>query len=342
MKTIVSLLVVGCLSVPLLAMEQSKEKVFEITEFEVDKSQQVGTKNQASWDGKAYDANSEHQYKKQEELFEAYADWIRLDECKNIIDVGCGSGRATKELLADKARQANVVGVDFSESMIKEAKEGYRASNLKFKQADGQKLPEKYKEKFDLLLSQHVIHWMSDHEAFVKSAGLVLASGGKLLVGGAGKAVPEDGRDYIWRAVKKVAEKEQWKQLFAGLGGAENFEDKNHSIDPESMKKWLTEAGFGDIKIENRGYTDCYFDSQEKLAGFFKALIGAFSANKLPDAMAEKLTQDVAAEYKGIIEQDSKIPQSTDGSIVYYPPYPWVVVSAKKFGLGELVAAILI
>jgi ubiquinone/menaquinone biosynthesis C-methylase UbiE len=58
---------------------------------------------------------------------------------KKILDIGCGTGRHTIEMTK---RGYNVIGVDFSESQLKKAKEKALANNLRieFQKQDARKL----------------------------------------------------------------------------------------------------------------------------------------------------------------------------------------------------------
>ena len=57
------------------------------------------------------------------------------------LDVGCGSGWATR-LMAEKATDGRVVGIDIADEMIKLARESSTASsNVEFQVASAEKLP---------------------------------------------------------------------------------------------------------------------------------------------------------------------------------------------------------
>lgn len=59
----------------------------------------------------------------------------------HVLDVGCGSGWSTR-LMAEKARDGRVVGIDISDEMIRLARETSAShSNLDFRIASAEKLP---------------------------------------------------------------------------------------------------------------------------------------------------------------------------------------------------------
>ena len=56
------------------------------------------------------------------------------------------------------------IGVDSSQSMIKRAKEQY--PNIEFMVCDALELP--FNRQFDVVFSNAVFHWISDHNALLK------------------------------------------------------------------------------------------------------------------------------------------------------------------------------
>ena len=58
---------------------------------------------------------------------------ITIEQPKNILDIGCGPGNSTA-VLKTMFPQADILGVDNSEDMIKKAKEAY--PNINFQICD--------------------------------------------------------------------------------------------------------------------------------------------------------------------------------------------------------------
>lgn len=104
---------------------------------------------------------------------------------KRVLDVGCGSGVFIVELTK---RGAYVVGVDYSNKMLEEAKRQLSffkvpKSRYTVKNADATKLPFKNGE-FDVILATGLTDYLSDQQnkLFIKEAKRVLAKNGKLIV----------------------------------------------------------------------------------------------------------------------------------------------------------------
>jgi len=110
-----------------------------------------------------------------------------LDAAKGawVLDIGCGVGRWSSRLL--KAN-ANVIGIDFAENMVREAERRQQASNnearAQFAIATAQDLPFK-DSMFDCALSVTVLqHVVDDGEAKKSALELirVVKPGGKIIV----------------------------------------------------------------------------------------------------------------------------------------------------------------
>lgn len=104
---------------------------------------------------------------------------------KRVLDVGCGSGVFIVELAK---RGAYVVGIDYSDKMLEEAKRQLNyfkipSSKYTLKNADATKLPFKNGE-FDVILATGLTDYLSDEQdkLFIREAKRVLAKNGKLIV----------------------------------------------------------------------------------------------------------------------------------------------------------------
>lgn len=86
---------------------------------------------------------------------------IKLENPQMIVDLGCGDGNLTKTLL-DHWPQSEVLGLDSSPEMIKEAKKHSIDEHLSFKLADLTQWGSDY--LFDLIISNAVFQWIADHK----------------------------------------------------------------------------------------------------------------------------------------------------------------------------------
>lgn len=117
-------------------------------------------------------------YDKQHDFVAEYGkgllEFVPKNDEQVILDLGCGTGVLTVQL----AELCNrIVGVDSSQSMIDKAKE--RFNNIEFKVCDALALP--FENEFDVVFSNAVFHWISDHDTLLKSIHKVLKAQGVLV-----------------------------------------------------------------------------------------------------------------------------------------------------------------
>lgn len=98
---------------------------------------------------------------------------------KHILDIGCGPGNSTHRL-AEQFPNADILGVDYSEDMLKKAQATY--PELKFEQSRMPDDLDKLNGKFDLIFSNACIHWIPDHESLLPAIFDKLNDGGTLAV----------------------------------------------------------------------------------------------------------------------------------------------------------------
>lgn len=128
------------------------------------------------------------------------ADLAGVTEGQRVLDVGCGPGALTGELVARLGADA-VTAVDPSESFVAAARE--RHSGVRVEQAAAERLPFD-DEAFDGALAQLVVHFMSDPVAGLCEIARVTRHGGVVTAcvwdygGGRGPA------STFWRAVRTL------------------------------------------------------------------------------------------------------------------------------------------
>ena len=122
------------------------------------------------WNADLYD--SKHDFVS--EYGKGLLEFVPENKNQSILDLGCGTGTLTAQLsnLAD-----TIIGVDSSASMIEKAKEQY--ANIQFMVCDALALP--FEEQFDVVFSNAVFHWITDHNVLLNNIHKVLKPGGLLV-----------------------------------------------------------------------------------------------------------------------------------------------------------------
>lgn len=98
---------------------------------------------------------------------------------ERVLDLGCGDGALTEELVR---RGARVVAVDSSPAMVDAARE----RGLDARVADGHALP--FGDEFDAVFSNAALHWMTQPDEVIRSVRTALKARGRFVaeMGGTG------------------------------------------------------------------------------------------------------------------------------------------------------------
>ncbi|MEN8123510.1 MAG: class I SAM-dependent methyltransferase [Bacteroidota bacterium] len=97
----------------------------------------------------------------------------------NVLELGCGTGKNT-EWLVEHAKQ--IIGLDFSDEMLKKAKEKIRSNKVKFQKADltkGWNVPNYFA---DLVTSSLTLEHIENLDFIFQQAHLKLKTKGKFFI----------------------------------------------------------------------------------------------------------------------------------------------------------------
>jgi len=98
---------------------------------------------------------------------------------QNVIEVGCGTGKNTQWLAE---RSASLIGLDFSEEMLKRAKEGNSSDNVEFRLADITKTWALAKSSADLISCSLTLEHIEDLDFIFGEASRVLRPQGRFYI----------------------------------------------------------------------------------------------------------------------------------------------------------------
>ena len=171
----------------------------------------------------------------------------RLEEGIDVLDVGCGSGRALN-LLAHTFPNSSFVGYDFSEEAIAraraEAKE-HATANVRFEAKDAASLDEK--ERYDLITTFDAVHDQADPAAVLRGIADVLREDGVYLMQDiAGSSHHHNNLDHPIVPLLYTVSTMHCMTVSLAQGG----EGLGTMWGEEKAKEMLEEAGFKEVEIK--------------------------------------------------------------------------------------------
>lgn len=234
-----------------------------------------------AWDPAAYAAHSSSQQLWARELIARLA----LQGNERVLDVGCGDGKVTAEL-ARALPQGRVTGIDSSAEMIRFARVAFPASaipNLEYHVVDARQI--RFESKFDLVFSNAALHWVDDHQAFLRGAGACLNSGGRLMVSCGGKGNAQD----VFVALRSEMRLKRWCRYFRRL------EKPYFFYSPDDYGKWLPRAGFSSLQVR-LAEKDMIWEGREGLAAWLRTTWLPYT-QRVPESLREEFIAGVVGRY---------------------------------------------
>jgi trans-aconitate methyltransferase len=132
--------------------------------------------HQATWNANLYDDKHSFVWKMAAGVLELLAP----KPGEKILDVGCGTGHLTAQIAE---ADAEVLGVDRSAEMIRQAKEKYPV--LRFEVMDATQIVAP--EPFDAVFSNATLHWIKEPERVITGIAKALRPGGRFVAEFGGK-----------------------------------------------------------------------------------------------------------------------------------------------------------
>jgi len=175
---------------------------------------------------------------------------------KRYLDAGCGTGNLTNEI---KEHGAEIIGVDYSESMLNKAQNKFK--NIPFAFGDLNKKLEFDNDHFDGIASNNVLAYVKDLNFTLREFHRVLKPGGKIVL-----ATLKQGFSPLKIYLSHIREvgflralKTFLPMIFVGLCNIIILQSAGrgiyHLLTKEELEHALKENGFKNIQITN-AYAD--------------------------------------------------------------------------------------
>jgi trans-aconitate methyltransferase len=248
------------------------------------------------WNAADYSANSAVQQTWARELIAK----LHLSGNECVLDVGCGDGKVTAEIARSLPR-GSVTGMDSSTGMIRFARKTFppgKFPNLKFHVRDARKIqPKQFQRQFDLIFSNAALHWVDDHEAFLRGAASVLQNNGQLIVSCGGRGNAQD----VFTALCPLIRSERWRKFFRNMAAPYFF------FAPEDYKHWLPKFGFK-IRSLKLAPKDAGYSGAQGFAAWLRTTWIPY-VQRVPETLREEFIAAVTNRYL------AKYPPDPDGNV---------------------------
>ncbi|MDP9276001.1 MAG: class I SAM-dependent methyltransferase [Chloroflexota bacterium] len=141
-----------------------------------------------------------------------FADYAGVRSAQTVIDIGCGPGALTSELI-DRLGPTNVFAIDPSESFVAAVRERFPGVDARLAAAERLPFPDK---AFDAALAQLVVHFMSDAVAGLREMARVVRKAGVVAACVWDHAGGQGPLSVFWRAARELDPDVEDQSLLAG------------------------------------------------------------------------------------------------------------------------------
>jgi len=200
---------------------------------------------------------------------------ITVENPRKIIDIGCGAGNST-QVLKERIHNAEVIGLDSSEAMIKKAKSKYPEDRWICSEASTYE----YSGNYGVIFSNASLQWFPDQETLIDKLVSHLSVGGVLAV-----QVPANVESPLHQATVDVAN-EKWAEQINGKA------EPLYYRDPDFFYEILSKHNL-EIDLWVTSYIHI-LESHDEIIEWYRSTGMKPFLNALPDQSAqERFMKDV-------------------------------------------------
>jgi malonyl-CoA O-methyltransferase len=192
---------------------------------------------------------------------------------RNILELGCGSGRLTKKLVKEFPR-SKITAIDIAPNMVDLAKT--KSPTVNFIIGDIEKVVFDFEEKFDLIISNATIQWFENKQKTMQQINNLLEQSGVL-------AIATFGDKTFYELSKSFAESYLKHDL----------EVRSHVVKMPSVATWKTI--FSNEKVSEEIFTQTFPSVREFLKSIQSA--GAVNSAKENSTIPKKVLLDMMKYY---------------------------------------------
>jgi ubiquinone/menaquinone biosynthesis C-methylase UbiE len=132
---------------------------------------------------------------------------LEIGSHDNVLDLGCGVGNLTSKIRS--MIKGEVVGMDLSEGMIRQAMHQYKGQNITFKVQPVEQLSEQH--YFDIIVCNSSFQWFKEVDKAIGNCYQALKKGGKIGIQAPAKKIYSP--NFI-KAIDKIRKDRRTKDIF--------------------------------------------------------------------------------------------------------------------------------
>ena len=220
---------------------------------------------------------------------------VRAKPQMRVVDLGCGSGRLTRELHR-KLRAAHTLGIDSSEAMLAESR-AHAEPRLEFRLDDISSF-DAPQGSLDLIFSNAAIQWVDDHETLLARLTEMLAPGGQLAV-----QMPANDDHPTHVVAAEVAARAPFRDAISG------HVRKVRVLKPEQYSHLLHRLGYVEQHVRLQVYGHV-LASRDEVIEWVKGTMLTEYQRRMPAALFARFLEEYRA---------SLLPKLSDARPYFYP-----------------------
>lgn len=209
---------------------------------------------------------------------------LDLSGDEQVLDIGCGDGRISAHIAAQRVPRGSVCGTDASADMIAFAQSQHaEVPNLHFAAIDARQLH--FDASFDVAVSFNALHWVPDLLPALRGLRAALRPHGQAWV----RLVTQGPVISLETVAEQVRHDATWAPLFMG------FDDPYLRLGPEQVATLASSAKLRVLSLHTR-LAQWDFGSRAALFGFCSAGFGAWT-HRLPQERRDDFVGAVLDRY---------------------------------------------
>lgn len=227
----------------------------------------------------------------QEAMAAQVLSFVELRGDERVLDLGCGDGRISARLAAERVPRGSVLGVDVSPDMVAFAQTRHAdVGNLAFVVGDARQA--RFADEFDAVVSFNALHWLPNPAPAFTAIRAALVPRGKVWL----RLVTQGPVTSLEETVERLRRDAAWSGWF------ESFADPYLRLRDVEVAALARDSGLALLQMRTR-LERWDFGNREAFFGFCRAGLGAWTC-RLPAELQDRFVEAALDGYAGLEESE--------------------------------------